>query len=703
MNPRAAAWLAWSLCVLCVALAAASPILALLNGRTLGQIFMAGGGPPILSLATLTVSFSVVGALITSQRPENPIGWIFLAVGFFYGLLNAGDEYAIYALLTNPGSLPLGAEASWLMQWVWAPGLGLILVFLPLLFPNGRPPSHRWRPVGWLGGLSIGLISVLASIVLWPDKGPALVRPEGAAEEGTSHALFVVVEFVAFPMMLLAGLGAVISLFVRFRRARGDERQQIRWFASAAALTLVCIPVFEVLQIAGSGLPEAIAALASLLVVPSIPVATGIAILRPHLYAIDLLINRTLVYGALSVIVVGLYVLVVGALSALLQVQGQAQGSLFASLLATGLVAVLFAPLRDRLQRAVNRLMYGHRDDPYEVLSGLGERLETTLAPNAVLPTIVESVARALKLPYAAIALKRSAEGGSVKVAEYGKKGAGEPLVVPLGYQQETVGGLILSPRSPGESFSKSDLRLLGDLARQVGVAAHAVRLATELQRSRERLVTAREEERKRLRRDLHDGVGPQLAALTLKLETARNLLSHDPKTAALMAELSERARATVSDVRRSVHALRPPALDELGLVPALREGAAQYGQNGLRVSVEAPESLPPLPAAVEVAAYRIAQEAMTNVVRHAGASSCSVRIALDEEAEEADVLHLEVEDDGRGVGEEPKAGVGTHSMRERAEELGGRCTIEALSLRGTLVSAQLPCWTARDTHHQEE
>src|SRR5215212_2292541 len=691
MNPRAAAWLAWSLCVLCVALAAASPILALLNGHTLGEIFMAGGGPPILTLATLTVSFSVVGALIASQRPENPIGWIFLAVGFFY------------ALLTNPGSLPLGAEASWLMQWVWAPGLGLILVFLPLLFPNGRPPSHRWRPVGWLGGLSIGLISVLASIVLWPDKGPALVRPEGAAEEGTSHALFVVVEFVAFPMMLLAGLGAVISLFVRFRRARGDERQQIRWFASAAALTLLCIPVFEVLQIAGSGLPEAIAALASLLVVPSIPVATGIAILRHHLYDIDLLINRTLVYGALSVIVVGLYVLVVGALSALLQVQGQAQGSLFASLLATGLVAVLFAPLRDRLQRAVNRLMYGHRDDPYEVLSGLGERLETTLAPNAVLPTIVESVARALKLPYAAIALKRSAEGGSVKVAEYGKKGAGEPLVVPLGYQQETVGELILSPRSPGESFGKSDLRLLGDLAYQAGVAAHAVRLSADLQRSRERLVTAREEERKRLRRDLHDGVGPQLAALTLKLETARNLLSHDPKTAALMAELSERARATVSDVRRSVHALRPPALDELGLVPALREGAAQYGQNGLRVSVEAPESLPPLPAAVEVAAYRIAQEAMTNVVRHAGASSCSVRIALDEEAEEADVLHLEVEDDGRGVGEEPKAGVGTHSMRERAEELGGRCTIEALSLRGTLVSAQLPCWTARDTHHQEE
>ena len=334
------------------------------------------------------------------------------------------------------------------------------------------------------------------------------------------------------------------------------------------------------------------------------------------------------------------------------------------------------------------------------VLSGLGERLETTLAPSAVLPTIVESVAQALKLPYAAITLKRNAEGESIKVAEYGKKSVREPLIVPLSYQQETVGELILSPRSPTESFSKSDLKLLGDLAHQVGVAAHAVRLSADLQRSRERLVTAREEERKRLRRDLHDGVGPQLAALTLKLETARNLLSHDPKTAVLIAELSERARATVSDVRRSVHALRPPALDELGLIPALREGVAQYSQNGLNISVEAPASLPPLPAAVEVATYHIAHEAVTNVVRHAGASNCSMRIALDEEA---DVVHLEVEDDGRGVGEDHKAGVGTHSMRERAEELGGRCTIQALPLRGTLVSVQLPCWTARDTHHQEE
>jgi hypothetical protein len=222
MSTRAAPWLAWSLCVLGVALAAASPILALLNERTLAEIFMAWG-PSILTLATLTVSFSVVGALIASHRPENPIGWIFLAVGFFCGLLTAGEEYAIYALLTNRGALPLGAEFSWLAKWIWAPGLGLILVFLPLLFPNGRPPSRRWWAVGWFGGLSIGLICVLTSIVLWPEREPALVRPGGYAGEVEAWRSAVLgwLWSLVVPMMLLAGLGAVISLLVRFRRAGG--------------------------------------------------------------------------------------------------------------------------------------------------------------------------------------------------------------------------------------------------------------------------------------------------------------------------------------------------------------------------------------------------------------------------------------------------------------------------------------------------
>jgi signal transduction histidine kinase len=222
----------------------------------------------------------------------------------------------------------------------------------------------------------------------------------------------------------------------------------------------------------------------------------------------------------------------------------------------------------------------------------------------------------------------------------------------------------------------------------------------TELQRSREGLVSAREEERRRLRRDLHDGVGPQLAALMLELETASDLVSDNHEASALMAKLSKRAREIVSDVRHSVHALRPPALDELGLVEALKEGAIQYGPAGLRVSVDNPQDLSHLPAAVEVACYRIVQEALANVVRHAGASRCSIRLILDEDA---GALSVEVEDDGRGIRDYDSIGVGMISMRERTEELGGWCTVESVEGGGTLVRALLPFQTKGEAPRREE
>jgi hypothetical protein len=376
MSIRSAAWIAWSLCVLCVVLAVASLILALLNGRTLGEIF--------ITFAILTVSFSVVGALIISYRPENSIGWIFLAVGFFYGLLSAADEYAIYALLTNPGALPWGAEASWLGQWVWAPGLGLILVFLPLLFPDGHPPSYRWRWVAWLGGLSIGLAVVSSTIGLWPERGPALVT----GDENPSHIVQVLVVFVALPMMLLAGLGAVISVLVRFRRARGDEQQQIKWFAFAAALTFVWILVLEVfeelLSIEG-GVTEAILAFtwaSAWLVIPSIPIATGIAILRYRLYDIDRIINRTLVYGALTVALVAVYFVSVLLLHIVAVVPIQyifyaftGQGSTFAVVISTLAMAALFNPLRRRIQSFIDRRFYRSKYDARKTLEVFSAKL----------------------------------------------------------------------------------------------------------------------------------------------------------------------------------------------------------------------------------------------------------------------------------------------------------------------------------------
>ena len=422
-----------------------------------------------------------------------------------------------------------------------------------------------------------------------------------------------------------------------------------------------------------------------------IPLSIGIAVLRYHLFNIDILMNRTLVYGALTVSVVGIYVLVVGYLSVLFRTAG---GHLAISVLATGLVALLFQPLRYRLQRGINRLMYGDRDDPYTVLSRLGQRMEATLAPESVLPTIVETVKDSLKLPYTAITLKQD---DAFVVAAASGTTVSDVLGLPLVYQSEMVGQLLLGARAPGESFSSADRRLLDDLAREAGVAVHAVRLTTNLQRmtavlqhSRERLVTTREEERRRLRRDLHDGLGPTLASLVQLLDTARTLVARDPQAAvALLDDLKGRAKMTITDIRRIVYALRPPALDELGLVSAISEHIGHYNQSdGLYVSIDTPDHLPPLPAAVEVAAYHIALEAVTNVARHAHAQTCRVRLSLE------GGLCLEITDDGDGLPADFHVGVGLASMRERAAELGGECRIEPGATHGTRVWARLPLLT---------
>jgi len=376
------------------------------------------------------------------------------------------------------------------------------------------------------------------------------------------------------------------------------------------------------------------------------------------------------------------------------------------SLFATGLVAVIFQPLRERLQRGVNRLMYGERDDPYAVLSRLGRRLDATLAPEAGLQTIVETLAHALKLPHVSIAMK-AGEGFEI-VSSFGLP-LSDPFILPLTHQAETIGQLICAPRALGEEFTEAEKRLLRNVARQAGTVAHAVRLTTDLQRSRQHLVTAREEERRRLRRDLHDGLGPALASQGLKLAVVQQLSQQDPAAAnALLEELMVQNETLVADIRRLVYALRPPALDELGLVEAIRDyaggmiGGDTSQPTRLRVTVEAlPSGLSPLPAAVEVAAYRIALEAFTNVTRHAQARNCVIRLSLAQSGGEMhkgagthkgmSLLQLEITDDGIGLPRELRAGVGLASMRERAEELGGTCEIEPVADGGTRVIARLP------------
>jgi len=547
----------------------------------------------------------------------------------------------------------------------------LVLVFS--LFPDGRfvPSFTRWTLVVFLIG-----------------QVPSIFFPDAPVTRNTQVSLLV--------YLTLLGEMAILALVqcYRYRRVSSPmQRQQTKWvvfglvvpttvYVGGSVLSLV-FPALGVYDPLYQPAYIAVVSCTQLL----IPLSFGFAMLRYRLWDIDTLINRTLVYGILTASVFGLYILVVISLGTLLR----AQGNLGIPLLATVLVAVLFQPLRHRLQRAINRLMYGERDTPYQVISRLGQRLEITLAPDAVLPTIVETVAQALKLPYAAIMWKRGDE--FTVAASYGTA-KHEPVHLPLIYQAELVGELVLAPRAPGEQFTPADRGLLDDLARQAGVAAHAVRLTADLkqltidlQHSRERLVSAREEERRRLRRDLHDGLGPQLASLTLKLETARNRLTHDPLADALLSDLAARTQATVADIRRLVYALRPPALDELGLLSALRELTLQSSDQ-VSVHLDAPDCLPELPAAVEVAVYRIAQEALTNVVRHAHARRCDIRLTLDETT---GLLALSIQDDGQGLPLLRGVGVGLTSMRERAEELGGTWSIEQAPMGGTCVLARLP------------
>jgi signal transduction histidine kinase len=402
----------------------------------------------------------------------------------------------------------------------------------------------------------------------------------------------------------------------------------------------------------------------------AIPLAVGVAILRYRLFDIELLLSRTLVYGGLTLCVIGSYVAIVGGLSTVVGSRGML------GLLATGVVAVAVQPLRTRLQARVNRAVYGDRDDPYAALSRLGGRLQATLAPDAVTASIVETVAEALRVPFVAI------EFDGETVASSGGRQTERLEPTPLAYQGEPIGRLVVDPGA-GRSLSSADRRLLGDLARHAGVALHGVRLTADLQRTRERLVAAREEERRRLRRDLHDSLGPALAGMAFRLDAVDNVLASDPVAAAEMVrELRAETDAAIGDIRRVVHELRPPALDELGLVSALR---AHGERTGLRVQVQAPEPFPELPAAVEVAAYRIAIESLTNAYRHADARACVIGLHVNDE------LVVEVSDDGKGIDPSRAAGVGLASMRERAAELGGRLEVRARGGGGTVVRATLP------------
>jgi two-component system NarL family sensor kinase len=484
-----------------------------------------------------------------------------------------------------------------------------------------------------------------------------------------------------------------ISLILQYRSTTTQtSRRQIRWFGLATLVVGGSAVIFYFLPPL-VGVPALDSNLIGLIGV-LFPLSIGIAILRHNLFDIDTLLNRALVYGTLTLGVIAVYLLVLGSLTLLFNQRSNP----LVSLLATGLAVVLLQPMRERLQNAVNRLMYGERDDPYAVLSGLGRQLEASVSPEATLPAAVETIARALKLPYVAIEL--SSEDGFTLAASFGlaHNPNNQHYKLPLVYQNTPVGRLILSPRSSGEAFTQAEQRLLEDIARHVGAAANAVQLTTHLLRSRQRIVNAREEERRRLRRDLHDDLGPQLASLTLRVDAARNLLRKDLDSVDyLLEQIKVQTQSALRDIRRIAHNLRPPALDQLGLLLALQEhiSSLNHPSTGLAIHLQTPDELPALPAAVEVAAYRVALEALNNVLRHSQADQCILRLGMSERLEnerlENEWFELDVQDNGRGLPDPLDFGVGLSSMRERAAELGGTCTISTRPKGGTQVTLRLP------------
>ncbi|HVL24131.1 MAG TPA: GAF domain-containing sensor histidine kinase [Thermomicrobiales bacterium] len=542
---------------------------------------------------------------------------------------------------------------------------------LPFVFPDGRFVP-RWT-IAW-GVFNVYSVASFAFFPSWDIPGTS----------GTW------VEAVTTGAQLLSMLFAVVY---RYRKvSTPEQRRQTRWVMLGMMIGVPGFFAGDAMMRNIDASPAGVACLLGFIFVMPVltaapVVALGIAILHYRLFDIDVVLSRTLVWMAMTAIVIGTYIGVVVGVGSMLG----SRRSLLLSLLATGVVAVAFQPVRLRVQRGVDRLLFGERDDPYAVLARLGHRIEDSLSAAELLPQIVRTTAEALRLPYAALFLER-AEGPEL-VAAAGVASA-STLRLPLTYQGQAVGALEVATRVPGEVFSPADRRLLEDLARHVGVAARTVSLAAELQHSRERIVTSREEERRRLRRDLHDGLGAQLAALIMEAGAARRLVRTDADAAErAILDLREELRAAVAEVRRLVLGLRPPALDELGLVGALRARLARLDQEDgdggtpLRVRFDADDQLPPLSAATEVAAFRIVEEAVTNVIRHARASLVTVTLALEDDA-----LRVTIEDDGIGLPLTPTGtGLGLQSMRERATELGGSCVVgEGADGRGTRVLVTL-------------
>ncbi|WP_327085611.1 sensor histidine kinase [Nonomuraea sp. NBC_01738] len=621
-----------------------------------GQVTGAGGdsGPAAALAAPVALAFTPMGALILAGVRGAAVGRLMLATG----LVAAGGLMA--------ASWSVWLPAHWVTQWAGWPPFALIFLTL-LVFPDGRLPSPRWRPLAVWIAVTAAVATVAFAVAAFDHPRTLLTEIDTPL---TARAQTLLRIGGVAVLTSVAGLAGVLwSLWCRWQRADGEVRLQLMCLLPAGGLFVVGLA----LSVEGVSGGWALGAVA-------VPIAMTVAVLRYHLYDLDQIVNRAVVWLVMTVLIVAAFVGIVAAVRVVLFHADATQ----ASLVATGLIAASFEPLRRRVQSGVDRLLYGDRDDPYKIVAQLGKVVGSTAEPNAVLPQLTAAVARSLRVPYVAIEL---AEGGSHIAAEHGSV---PPDVQPfeLVAHGETIGRLLVATRTRGSRFSRRDMRLLRDIAVHAAVAAEGTKLVRDLRRSRERLVLAREEERRRLRRELHDSVGPSLSGMSMQLRAARKALPDDSPTGAMLTVLADDLRNCTIEVRQLVDQLRPPALDN-GLGPGLRAECRRFDGTDLSVDLRVTGDLDGLPAAVEVAVYRIVAEALANVVRHAHARRCTVAV------QRSYALAVDVTDDGTGIDGGSPRGVGLDSMKERAAELGGTFLVRPAPSSGTVVSIRIPLRTA--------
>lgn len=677
---KGASFAAWSLAV-------ASPVM-------IGIALWLGSGQEVssgfdlttfISLGALFVAFPLVGALVAGRMPRNPTGWIYSASP---ALIAAGVLAILTASLIQSASSDAGSWPGWwamLGSALFALGVGVLGVFGLLLFPDGHLPGRGWRWSAAFGAVSICVTVWTLALAPRLVDDPLIVNPVDLGSIGG-----VIDEIGAYAVLAvgLAVMVAALSLVARYRRSTGPEKTQLSWLGLVSALLVVALVAGFVVNAAGLddsaiGLTVRVVTWISVL---GVPVSIGFAVLRRGLYGAAPMVTRSVVYMVLTILLASVFGVVVGATTMLFPGDQRLGGVL----LAAAVVAVIVQPLRDRVQRRVTRLFYGYRDEPYRAMLGLGRRLGDASTPENVLAEIADAIAVSLRVPSVSVEMITSRDTVRVDHREP-RHGVTE---VPLSVRGDVVGRLIVGHREPGQKLGNADLHLLEVLATQAAIAVEASRLALELQESRNGLVAAREDERLRIRRDLHDGLGSALTGVGLGLHAAASQLGADDPAHRLLEDLIVEIGAAIEEVRRIVADLRPPLLDELGLEGAICEQAQRLSHRTgtLAIVVDVDKAVSGLPTAIEAAAYRIATEALTNVAKHSGAQHCAVRITVPEQ------VHVEVVDDGIGLGPGSSSGNGISSMHRRAEELGGVCAVYDAPGGGTRVEARLPVTLAGAT-----